>query len=103
MEKQAVNSAKDAALKDQQFDLQYKFSKMTDAQKTSVGQYLNAYNLAAWLYNEICDEDCRVYIDLAMKFTMETQRLNENMSNLSDDPNEVEDLANKINYGEQDL
>lgn len=100
MEKQAVNAAHDAALKDQQFDLQYKFSKMTDAQKASVGQYLNAYNLAAWLYNEICDEDCRVYIDLAMKFTIESQRLNDQMSNLTDDPKEVDNLVNHINHGE---
>ena len=100
MEKQAVNAAKDAALKDQQFDLQYKFSKMTDVQKASVGQYLNAYNLAAWLYNEICDEDCRIYIDLAMKYTLETQRLNDQMLNLTDDSKEVDNLVNQINDGE---
>lgn len=96
MEKQAVNAA-NAALKDQQFDLQYKFSKMTNAQKASVGQYLNAYNLAAWLYNDICDEDCRIYIDLAMKFTMETQKLHDEMSNVTEVPGDTDIVVDHLN------
>jgi hypothetical protein len=87
-------------LKSQELDLQMRFSKMTSEQRLAVGNYLNAYNLAAWIYNELIDEDCRIYIDLAMKYTMETQALAKSMKDISDDPKDVEHLVNKINHGE---
>lgn len=87
-------------LKSQELDLQMRFSKMTSLQRQAVGNYLNAYNLAAWIYNEIIDEDCRIYIDLAMKYTMETQALANSMREVSDDPRDVEHLVNHINHGE---
>lgn len=90
-------------LKGQQMDLQMRFTKLTPEQRTAVGQYLNAYNLAAWLYNELLNEDCRTYIDLAMKYTMETQKLAQAMHDVSDDPKEVQQVVNKINDGEESL
>lgn len=90
-------------LKDQQMDLQFRFSHLTPAQRDSVAQYLNAYNLAAWLYNELLHEEARTYIDLAMKYTMETQKLAAAMHDVSDDPNEVQQVVNHINHGEESL
>lgn len=98
--KKAPADAKNQQLKSQEMDLQMRFSKMSPEQRQAVGNYLNAYNLAAWIYNEIIDEDCRIYIDLAMKYTMETQVLAKAMHDVSDDPNEVDQLVNKINDGE---
>lgn len=84
----------------QEMDLQVRFSALSLDQRNAVGQYLNAYNLAAWIYNELIDEDCRVYIDLAMKYTMETQKLSQAMHDVSDDSNEVQQIVNDINHGE---
>lgn len=86
--------------KAQEMDLQVRFSRLSSDQRQSVGNYLNAYNLAAWIYNEIIDDDCRIYIDLAMKYTMETQALANSMRDVSEDPNDVEKLVNQINHGE---
>lgn len=90
-------------LKAQEMDLQIRFSKLSPEQRSAVGQYLNAYNLAAWIYNELIDEDCRIYIDLAMKYTMETQKFSQAMRDISDDPNEVQQLVDKFNNGEESL
>lgn len=86
--------------KSKEMDLQMRFSRLSPSQRLSVGNYLNAYNLAAWIFNEIIDEDCRNYIDLAMKYTMETQALANSMCDISDDPKEVDHLVNRINHGE---
>lgn len=86
--------------KAQEMDLQMRFSRLSQEQRQSVGNYLNAYNLAAWIYNELIDEDCRIYIDLAMKYTMETQALANSMRDVSDDSKEVDHLVNRINHGE---
>lgn len=98
--KKAPAEAKNQQLKSQEMDLQMRFTHMSPEQRQAVGNYLNAYNLAAWIYNEIIDEYCRTYIDLAMKFTMETQALANSMRNISDDPIEVEQIVNKFNDGE---
>lgn len=87
-------------IKSQGMDLQMRFSRMSPEQRQAVGNYLNAYNLAAWIYNEIIDEDCQIYIDLAMKYTIETQQLAQSMRDVSDNPNDVENLVNQINNGE---
>lgn len=105
MSKQAKKAIAEAQnqhqeLKAFEMDLQIRFSKLSPDQRTSVGQYLNAYNLAAWIYNELIDEDCRIYIDLAMKYTMETQKLSQAMRDVSEDPNEVQQIVNDINHGE---
>lgn len=105
MSKQAKKAIAEAQnqqnqLKAQEMDLQMRFSQLTPEKRHAVGNYLNAYNLAAWIYNEIIDEDCRIYIDLAMKYTMETQALANSMREVSDDPKEVEQLVNNINHGE---
>lgn len=86
--------------KAQEMDLQMRFSKLSLEQRQAVANYLNSYNLAAWIYNEIIDEDSRLYIDLAMKYTMETQALAKSMRDVSGDPKEVEQLVNQINNGE---
>lgn len=86
--------------KAQEMDLQMRFSRLSSEQRQAVGNYLNAYNLAAWIFNEIIDEDSRTYIDLAMKYTMETQALAKSMRDISDDPIEVDHLVNRINHGE---
>lgn len=86
-------------LKAQEMDLQMRFSRLSMEQRQAVANYLNAYNLAAWIYNEIIDEDSRVYIDLAMKYTMETQALAKSMQELSGDTQEVQKLVNNINDG----
>lgn len=103
MSKQAKKGSAEAQnqqFKSQELDLQMRFSKFTSQQRQAVGNYLNAYNLAAWIYNELIDEDCRIYIDLAMKYTMETQALANSMRDVSEDPQEVENLVNQINHGE---
>lgn len=105
--KKAPAEAKNQQLKSQEMDLQMRFSKMSPEQRQAVGNYLNAYNLAAWIYNEIIDEDCRIYIDLAMKYTMETQALAQSLNDLeisadrfdSDKFEAVEKLVNDINHG----
>lgn len=89
--------------KAQEMDLQMRFSKLSSDLRQAVGSYLNAYNLAAWIYNELLDEDSRTYIDLAMKYTMETQKLAQVMSEVSDDPKEVQQIVDHINYGEESL
>lgn len=108
MSKQAKKATAEAQnqhpeLKAQEMDLQIRFTKLSSDQRQFVGNYLNAYNLAAWIYNEIIDEDCRIYIDLAMKFTMETQKLAESMREVSDDPQDVQQIVNEINHGEESL
>ena len=105
MTKQAKKALAEAQNQQNQFkvqemDLQIRFTKLSQVQRQAVGNYLNAYNLAAWIYNEIIDEDCRIYIDLAMKYTMETQALANSMREVSDDPQEVQQLVNQINDGE---
>lgn len=105
MTKQAKKATAEAQnqqdqFKAQEMDLQMRFSKLSPDLRQAVGSYLNAYNLAAWIYNVILDEDCRQYIDLAMKYTMETQKLAQVMSEVSDDPKEVQQVVNQINYGE---
>lgn len=87
-------------IKSQETDLQMRFSHLNNDQRQAVGNYLNAYNLAAWLYNEILDEFSRTYIDLAMKYTMETQSLANSMRDVSSDDQDVENLVNSINDGE---
>lgn len=105
MSKQAKKAVAEAQnqqnrFKVQEMDLQMNFFKLSQPQRQNVGNYLNAYNLAAWIYNEVLDEDSRLYIDLAMKYTMETQSLANSMKEVSDDPNDVERLVNRINHGE---
>lgn len=85
--------------KAQEMDLQMRFSKLSLVQRQSVANYLNAYNLAAWIYNEIIDEDCRIYIDLAMKYTMETQALAKDMYDISPDSQEVQRIVKRYNDG----
>lgn len=105
MSKQAKEALAEAQnqheqFKSQEMDLQMRFSRLSPEQRQSVGNYLNAYNLAAWIYNEIIDEDSRTYIDLAMKYTMETQALANSMRDISEDLNDVDKLVNQINHGE---
>lgn len=105
MTKQAKKASAEAQnlqnqFKSQEMDLQMRFSRLSPGLRQAVGNYLNAYNLAAWIYNELLDEESRTYIDLAMKYTMETQKLAQSMREVSDDPQEVEQLVNTINHGE---
>lgn len=105
MTKQAKKSpAEDQNLqnyfKAKEMDLQMRFSLLSPEYRQVVGNYLNAYNLAAWIFNELLDEDSRNYIDLAMKYTMETQKLAQSMREVSDDPQEVDQIVNDINHGE---
>lgn len=102
MSKQAKKAIAEAQNQQQQFksqeiDLQMRFSHLNNEQRQAVGNYLNAYNLAAWLYNEILDEFSRTYIDLAMKYTMETQALANSMKDVSQDFYEVDQLVDHIN------
>lgn len=83
----------------QEMDLQMRFSRLSPELRQTVGNYLNAYNLAAWIYNELLDEDSRTYIDLALKYTMETQKLAQSMHEVSDDPQEVQQIVDEINHG----
>lgn len=86
--------------KAQETDLQMRFSRLSKEQREVVGNYLNAYNLAAWIYNVLLEEDSRIYIDLAMKFTIDTQKLTEAIRDVSGDPNEVQQIVDHINHGE---
>lgn len=105
MTKQANEAIAEAQNQQEQFkaqetDLQMRFSRLSKEQREVVGNYLNAYNLAAWIYNVLLEEDSRIYIDLAMKFTMETQKLTDAMRDVSGDLNEVQQIVDKINHGE---
>lgn len=105
MTKQAKKAIAEAQKQHEQFkaqemNLQLRFSRLSPELRQAVGNYLNAYNLAAWIYNVLLDEDSRTYIDLAMKYTMETQKLAQSMRDVSDDPQEVEQIVNDINHGE---
>lgn len=100
MTKQAKKSHAQQANLDLQFDLQQRFSKFSPDQKQTIANYLTAYNLAAWIYNEHLDEDMRQYVDLSMKYVIETQRLNSAMEGISDNPAEVQNLVDNLNNGD---
>lgn len=80
-------------------DLQKKFSLLTADQKQTVASYLNAYNLAAWIFNELLDDQSREYVDLSMKYVMETQKLDDRMNNVENEQ-DVQILVNDHNHGE---
>lgn len=92
-----------AELAAKQQEMQHLFASLSNEQRSLVVNYLNSYNLTAWLYNEQLDDTCREYIDKAMKFTMETKQLDDMMTGVSGDPGDVQkivDDVNAINDGE---
>ena len=93
MDKQAELAAKNQ-------EMQHLFVSLTSDQRTLVINYLNSYNLTAWLYNELLDDKCREYIDQAMKYTMETAALSKELEKVSGDPAEVDQVVSDINFAE---
>lgn len=100
MSKQAKKSPAQQANLELQFDLQQRFSKFSPDQKQTIANYLTAYNLAAWIYNDHLDEDMKHYVDLSMKYVIETNRLNAAMEGVSENPADVEQIVNQLNDGE---
>lgn len=98
MKKQA-NSGQEMPqeLKEMQVSLQTMFTNMSSEQRTAVANYLNAYNLAAWIYNELLNEDQRNYIDLSMRLVIETQKLDQMMQQADGSDAYVEQVNNLIN------
>lgn len=87
-----------AELAAKQQEMQHLFASLSNEQRSLVVNYLNSYNLTAWLYNEQLDDTCREYIDKAMKFTMETKQLDDMMSGVSGDPGDVQKIVDDVNY-----
>lgn len=98
MKKQAVSGQEmPQEIKNLQFNLQTMFSKLSDDQKKRVANYLNSYNITAWLYNEILDNDARDYVDLSMQYVLETQRLDQ-VNDIADGTKEKEQfVVDKLN------
>lgn len=87
---------KSPQLEEMERDLQMKFSSMSLDQRSRVANYLNMYNTTAWLYNEILEEDERLYVDLSMQYVMETNKLNASMENV-ESPEDVQQIVDDIN------
>lgn len=94
MENQAELAAK-------QQEMQHLFASLSKEQRNFVVNYLNSYNLTAWMYNELLDDQSREYIDQAMKFTMETKLLDDQMSHVSGDPHDVDLLVDELNVTDE--
>lgn len=87
----------------QQVELQSKFMNLSLDQRSRVANYLNSYNLTAWLYNEVLSDDEREYIDLSMKFVMETDNLHRSMEAMKTD-RDVQQLVDQLNEdGKEDM
>lgn len=80
-------------------DLQFQFSRFDNAGKARIANYLNAYNLTAYLYNELLSEDERKYVDTSMQYVIETQKLSSQMENVQT-PGDVDQVVSSLNDGE---
>lgn len=82
-----------------QINLRDLYLSLNKQQQEAAVQYFNSYNLAAWLYNEICDSDCKNYIDQAVKYAQELRAM-EHIPD-SDHDDKVQEFVDRFN-SEQD-
>lgn len=87
-----------------QINLRDLYINLPKQQQEAAVQYFNAYNLAGWLYNEVCDPDCKNYIDHAVQYAQELRAM-EQISD-SDQDDKVQEFVDKFNseqHGEESL
>lgn len=78
-----------------QINLRDLYISLNKKQQEAAVQYFNAYNLAAWLFNEVCDPDCKNYIDQAVKYAQELRAMEQIPHSDQDDV--VQEFVDKFN------
>lgn len=98
--KQAKNQLSPAQqeLAQKQVSLHSQFTSLKPDQRALIAQYFNSYNLTAWLYNELLDQDSKLYVDQAINLTRESYELDKAMNNVQN-PSDVQDVVNELNNG----
>lgn len=90
MKKQATKEQQQLAA--QQINLREKFINLPIHQRDAAVNYFNAYNLAAWLYNDVLDQDAKDYVEASINFAREAQVLEQAV-----DVEKIEDVQRKVN------
>lgn len=98
--KQAKNQVSPAQqeLAQKQISLHSQFSSLKPNQRALIAQYFNSYNLTAWLYNDLLDQDSKLYVDQAINFTRESYELDKAMNHV-ESSSDVEQVVNDLNNG----
>lgn len=92
-------TAKEQELAQMQVSLHSKFTAFKPETRALIAQYFNSYNLTAWIYNELLDDDSKAYVDEAINLTRETYELEKAMDNVAS-PEDVQRLVDAHNHGE---
>lgn len=99
-----VEAAPEVKVAAAQINLRDLYLSLNKQQQEAAVQYFNSYNLAAWLYNEICDPDCKNYIDQAVKYAQELRAMEQIPD--SDQDDKVQEFVDRFNSeqdGKEDL
>lgn len=76
-----------------QISLRDKLMSLDRVQKEAVANYFNLYNAAAWIFNEVLDQNAKDYVDEAVIYARELNELDQ--ANLNE--GNIDDFIDRAN------
>ena len=79
-----------------QVNLRDQLVSLSKEQQEAVASYFASYNLTAWLFNQVLNEDAKQYVENAVELARQTRDLEVAMNGVQDQE-DVQEVVNHIN------